>query len=47
VYPEFEAGLEFIRHIMHRFGVGSPEIMAMISRRRVDHYSRAEADRLD
>jgi len=39
VHAEFEAGLEFVRHTLHRFGVSAPEIQAMLSRRRHDYYA--------
>lgn len=38
VQPEFEAGLEFIRHTLHRFGVSSVEIQALVARRRERYY---------
>ena len=31
VRPEFEAGLEIIRHTLHRFGVPSPEIQLIVN----------------
>lgn len=34
VQPEFEAGLEVIRHTLHRFGLSSTEIQYLISRMR-------------
>ncbi|HXH22503.1 MAG TPA: NAD-binding protein, partial [Dehalococcoidia bacterium] len=43
VDPEFEAGLEFVRHVLHRFGVDSREITALQSRRRGEHYSREQS----
>ncbi|MBI4321223.1 MAG: cation:proton antiporter [Chloroflexi bacterium] len=42
VRPEFEAGLEFIRHAMHRYGVTSTEIQAMLQGRRHDYQQRLE-----
>lgn len=38
VHPELEAGLEFVRHTLHRFGVDSNQIRALLSRRRQDIY---------
>ena len=35
---ELEAGLEFVRHALHRFGVDSTQIRALLSRRRRDIY---------
>jgi len=40
VHGEFEAGLEFVRHTLHRFGVTSQEIQAVLSRRRRDYAAR-------
>ena len=40
VLPEFEAGLEFIRHTLRRFGVSGQEIQAIISARRATYYHR-------
>lgn len=34
VRPEFEAGLEFARHVLHRHGVSGPEIQAMLVEQR-------------
>ncbi|MFQ5879170.1 MAG: cation:proton antiporter [Dehalococcoidia bacterium] len=39
VHAEFEAGLEFVRHTLHRFGVSSMEIQALLARRRADYYA--------
>jgi monovalent cation:H+ antiporter-2, CPA2 family len=36
VREDFELGLEFVRHTLHRFGVSAPEIQAFLSRRRRD-----------
>jgi CPA2 family monovalent cation:H+ antiporter-2 len=41
VDPEFEAGLEFVRHVLHRFGIDAREITALQAQRRAEHY-RAE-----
>lgn len=38
VHPEMEAGLEFVRHTLHRFGVDNTQIRALLSRRRQDVY---------
>lgn len=38
VHPEFEASLEFVRHVLHRFGVDAREINALQARRRSEHY---------
>ena len=38
VQPAFEAGLEFVRHTLRRYGVSLPEIQALISARRLDYY---------
>jgi CPA2 family monovalent cation:H+ antiporter-2 len=45
VQPEFEAGLEVIRHALYRYGVTSFELLNLVSGRRADFYRRvAEAD---
>ena len=38
VAPEFEAGLEFVRHTLHRYGVPTLELQAFLARRRADFY---------
>jgi len=38
VDPEFEASLEFVRHVLHRFGVDGREVVALQTRWRHDHY---------
>jgi CPA2 family monovalent cation:H+ antiporter-2 len=38
VHPEFEAGLEFVRHTLHRFGVDGTQLQALLARRRRDFY---------
>ena len=38
VDPEFEAGLELVRHVLHRFGIDGREITAMQAQRRAEHY---------
>lgn len=39
VDPEFEASLEFVRHVPHRFGIDAREINALQTRWRSEHYS--------
>lgn len=41
VDPEFEASLEFVRHVLHRFGIDGREIAALQTRWRAEYY-RAE-----
>jgi CPA2 family monovalent cation:H+ antiporter-2 len=38
VHPDFEAGLEFVRHTLHRFGIDSTQISGLLGRRRIDYY---------
>jgi CPA2 family monovalent cation:H+ antiporter-2 len=38
VDPEFEASLEFVRHVLHRFGLDAREIAALQQARRSEHY---------
>jgi len=38
VDPEFEASLEFVRHVLHRFGVDGREITALQTRWRAEYY---------
>ncbi|HWC30294.1 MAG TPA: cation:proton antiporter [Dehalococcoidia bacterium] len=38
VDPEFEASLEFVRHVLHRFGIDGREIVALQTRWRADYY---------
>jgi CPA2 family monovalent cation:H+ antiporter-2 len=38
VEAEFEASLEFIRHVLHRYGLDAREIIALQARRRAEHY---------
>jgi CPA2 family monovalent cation:H+ antiporter-2 len=40
VHPEFEGGLEFVRHTLHRYGAHSTEIASALARRRLDYYQR-------
>ena len=39
VDPGFEASLEFVRHVLHRYGVDAREIGAMQIRWRAEHYN--------
>jgi CPA2 family monovalent cation:H+ antiporter-2 len=39
VHAEFEVGMEFVRHTLHRYGVSSQEIQALLSRRRRDYHA--------
>jgi monovalent cation:H+ antiporter-2, CPA2 family len=41
VQPEFEAGVEVIRHAMRRYGIGGPELSALAAGRRSAFYRRA------
>jgi hypothetical protein len=43
VDAEFEASLEFVRHVLHRFGVDSREIVAVQAARRGEHYRTNDA----
>jgi CPA2 family monovalent cation:H+ antiporter-2 len=43
VHPSFEAGLEMVRHTLHRFGMSMQEIQAIVSARRVDYYEEQAA----
>lgn len=38
VRPEFESGMEFVRHTLHRFGIPSVQIQAIISRQRLENH---------
>lgn len=42
VQPEFEAGLEFVRHILRRHGVPAREVTAILGRRRTGFYQSDE-----
>jgi CPA2 family monovalent cation:H+ antiporter-2 len=45
VQPEFEAGVEVIRHALRRFGIGGMELASAVSGRRSAYYRRnAESD---
>lgn len=39
VHAEFEVGLEFVRHTLHRYGLSLQEIEAGLARRRQDYYT--------
>ncbi|MEE8386634.1 MAG: cation:proton antiporter [Dehalococcoidia bacterium] len=39
VHGEFEVGMEFVRHTLHRFGVPSQEVQALLARRRRDFHA--------
>ena len=41
VQPEFEAGVEVIRHTMRRYGIGGPELISLTAGRRAAFYRRA------
>jgi len=38
VDPDFEASLEFVRHVLHRFGIDGREILALQTRWRAEYY---------
>jgi CPA2 family monovalent cation:H+ antiporter-2 len=38
VDPEFEASIEFVRHVLHRYGIDSREISALQARWRAEYY---------
>lgn len=40
VHPDFEAGLEFVRRTLHRYGIDSTQISGLLGRRRIDYYRR-------
>jgi voltage-gated potassium channel Kch len=42
VQPEFEAGLEFVRHVLRRQGVSSRETQSLVNRRRSQFYAVEE-----
>ncbi len=44
VRPELEAGLEFIRHALRRYGVSASEVQAIIGRRRTEYYAPERAN---
>ena len=45
VQPEFEAGVEVIRHALRRFGVGGLELSNVVSGRRSAYYRRSASPR--
>jgi CPA2 family monovalent cation:H+ antiporter-2 len=44
VQPEFEAGVEVIRHVFQRYGVSGGELASLAARRRSSFYSRDDLD---
>jgi CPA2 family monovalent cation:H+ antiporter-2 len=42
VDPQFEASLEFVRHVLHRYGVDGREISALQARWRSEYYRASE-----
>jgi CPA2 family monovalent cation:H+ antiporter-2 len=44
VQPEFEAGLEFVRHVLRRQGVSAREALSLVGRRRAMFYRPNEPD---
>jgi CPA2 family monovalent cation:H+ antiporter-2 len=42
VQPEFEAGMEFVRHVLRRHGVPAREVTAILGRRRSSYYQAGE-----
>ncbi|HLG50825.1 MAG TPA: hypothetical protein VKY56_04210, partial [Chloroflexota bacterium] len=44
VQPEFEAGLEVIRHVLRRFGITEPELGHMIAGRRTAFYRQVAGE---
>ncbi len=44
VQPEFEGGLEFIRHTMRRYGVLGTELQSLVAGRRIAYYQHAPED---
>lgn len=44
VQPEFEAGLEFVRHVLRRQGVSAREVLSLLGRRRALFYSPGEQE---
>ncbi len=43
IQPEFEAGVEVIRHALRRYGIGGMELATLAAGRRAAFYQRAEA----
>ncbi|HEX5368546.1 MAG TPA: cation:proton antiporter [Dehalococcoidia bacterium] len=46
VEPEFEASLELVRHVLHRFGIDAREIAALQAQRRSEHYRDHDSSNL-
>ena len=44
VQPEFEAGVQVIRHAMRRYGIGGPELNSLAEGRRAAFYRRASGE---
>ncbi|MDP8921720.1 MAG: cation:proton antiporter [Chloroflexota bacterium] len=44
VRPELEAGLEFVRHTLRRYGVSVTEAQAIVGRRRLEYYDEARPE---
>jgi len=40
VHPEFEGGMEFVRHALRSYGVDGIQIASALARRRIDYYQR-------
>jgi monovalent cation:H+ antiporter-2, CPA2 family len=38
IHPQFEAGLEIVRHSLRRYGVSAQEVELLVSGRRIAHY---------
>jgi CPA2 family monovalent cation:H+ antiporter-2 len=47
VQPEFEAGLEVIRHALHRYGLGGIELLNSVGGRRAAFYRPFKPERRD
>jgi CPA2 family monovalent cation:H+ antiporter-2 len=46
VQPEFEAGLEFVRHVLRRQGVTNREVQLAVTRRRAQFYNNEDEESL-
>lgn len=46
VQPEFEAGLELVRHVLHVHGLDQRQVAAIIQRRRTAYYENEEIERI-
>jgi hypothetical protein len=44
VQPEFEAGVEVIRHVFQRYGISGMELVNLVRGRRRAFYSRGSLD---